>query len=231
VKAWWRTEEEPPPQSRVGATRRPVEEELPRRASLPRLPRLRPFPRLSGPSLFVVLVAIVVVGAPALITFSVLRDVDEGGGTSGFGGGSHDGPSLVGRKPFARALEEVRRESGPEASLVALRLDPERLSAVVRRADGSRKVINVLADFDVATFPAGQGGERGLSLNRIDPGVPTRLVRAAAERLRQDPDDVSYLALSSIRSIGGGGVWSVFFQSGPPVSADLDGSNIQTPGS
>ena len=188
-------------------------------------------PRPSGMSLVVVVAAVLVVGLPTLIIVTALRTVDGAGGGSA-GPGSHDGPSLIARDRFARALEKAKDEAGPEASLVALRLDPERAVFVVRRADGSGTLINVLADLDAQVFPGGTAGPRGLSLNRIDPAVPERLVRRAAERQLLDPGDVDYLALSSAEGVYGGGVWSIFFEgaTGPPMNAHLDGSNLRAPG-
>ncbi|MDQ3934524.1 MAG: hypothetical protein M3340_07820, partial [Actinomycetota bacterium] len=68
-------------------------------------------------------------------------------------------------------------------------------------------------------------------LGRVDPALPERLVRRAAERVRARPDDLSYLALASTPTIRGGGIWSIFFNGGASHAvADLDGSNLQVPG-
>ena len=123
--------------------------------------------------------------------------------------------------------------AGTEASLVVLRVAPDRIDAVVRRSSGDQVNIQVLPHLDVRIIRAGSGAQRGLSLNRIDPAVPERVVRAGAERVRADRNDVSYLALTSIPSLGGGGLWSVFFSGGGAaryVIADLDGSNVRVPG-
>jgi hypothetical protein len=228
---WWSPEEEQSPQSRIGASRRPVESP-PEEAQRIRVPRRR-FPRPSGATVFVVLMALLVVGLPAFITITVLSDVDDafdGGGGGGGGGGSGDEPSLVRPDRFRPALEKVKEEAGSEGSVIAFRLDPERLSAVIRRSDGTGAVVIVERDLDERVLPAGQGGGRGLSLNRIDPAVPDRLARRVAERLGRPVDDLSYLALTAIPTNRTGGTWSVFFKSGTFYVADLDGSNLTRPG-
>jgi hypothetical protein len=72
-----------------------------------------------------------------------------------------------------------------------------------------------------------------VSFRRIDPGLPQRLVRRASERLGVSAGELSYLAFTSIPSIGGGGTWAIFFEGGGParfMTADLDGSNLRQPG-
>jgi hypothetical protein len=227
---WWSPEEEQSPQSRVGASRRPVDAP-PEEVQPIRAPRRR-FPRPSGAMLFVVLMALLVVGLPAFITISVLSDVDDafdsGGSGGGGGGGSGDEPSLVRPDRFRSALEKIRKEAGSEGSVIALRLDPDRISAVLRRTDGTQSVVLVERDLDARVLPGGAGAGRGLSLNRIDPAVADRLVRRVAERLGRPVDDLSYLAVSGVP--GGGGTWSVFFKSGAFYVADLDGSDLTRPG-
>jgi hypothetical protein len=231
--AWWSTEEEPSPQSRVGASRRPVEEEAAGRVRAPR--RFTGFPRPSGIALIVVVGVVVVVAIPVFTIVTALDEVDDAfdspSGVSG-GGESGDGPSLVRPDRFEPALEKVKREAGPEGSVVALRLDPDRLSVVLRKADGSGAVVIVSRDLDVTRVGSGgSAGSRGLSLNRIDPAVPERLVRAAAERIGRRVDDLSYLALVPSSGFKGGASWAVFFGSGGgPVIADLDGSHTRLPG-
>lgn len=236
--AWWSPEEEQSPQSRVGATRRPVDDALPppeEQAQRIRMPRR--LPRPSGATLFVVLMAVLGVGLPAFITIAALSGVDDafegGGGSGGDGGGSGDSgdaPSLVRADRLRAALEKVKDEAGSEGSLVAMRIDPDRVSAVIRRADGTRSVVVVERDLDERVLPAGEGGARGLSLNRIDPAVPDRLVRRVAERLGRSVDDLSYLAVTPLPTTPSGGQWSIFFEGGRFYTADLDGSNLTRPG-
>ncbi|HEX8742726.1 MAG TPA: hypothetical protein VF712_06305 [Thermoleophilaceae bacterium] len=199
----------------------------PARPVHPRLPRRFP---VSLPMAIVALVFVLVMVGPFIAVFGVFSGDD---GVGGFDSpASHDGPSLVPRERFARALEKVREEAGSEASLTALRVAPERIDAVVVRAGGGQASVQVLPDLDVRTFSAGPGGQRGLSLRRIDPAVPQRLARRAAERLGRKPGDLSYMALVPM-SLGGGGMWSVFFSGGGTgrfVVADLDGSNVRVPG-
>jgi hypothetical protein len=94
-------------------------------------------------------------------------------------------------------------------------------------------VVIVARDLDKTVVGAGEGGGRGLSLNRIDPAVPDRLARAVAKRLGRSVEDLSYLALTSTPGFGSGGSWSIFFGSpgsGAPFTADLDGRNLTRPG-
>jgi hypothetical protein len=215
--AWWRVDEEPDPQSRVGgATRRPAPTPRPRRRGV-RIPW----------QLVAALALVVFVVAGSVI--ALIASIDGGGGgttTNPERTRDRSRASLVPHERFARALALVEKEAGPEASLVALRLDTDRLWVVVRRSGGGRAVIQVSPDLEVSSTAAGEGGPRGLSLNRIDPAVPERLARAAAERRGRRPEEIGYIALTSI-PVGGGGIWSVFFTNGggdPPVTAGLDGS-------
>jgi hypothetical protein len=187
------------------------------------------FPRPSGAAIAATVAAILFVGFFAVIVISVISSVNDADTPSGFGGfnSDADGPSLVRADRFGPALEKVKDRAGVEGSVIALRLDPDRVSAVVRRADGSGRVILVARDLSVMEVRGGSGS-RGLSLNRIDPDVPERLVRAAAERLGVKPETLSYLAVSGGATTGG--QWSVFFERGRYVIADLDGRNISVPG-
>jgi hypothetical protein len=193
----------------------------------PPLPRRRlPF---SAPMAFFALVFVAVMVVPFILAFGVFSD-DEISGGFGSSPSSHDGPSLVPAKRFGKAMEKVRAEAGSEATLIAIRLAPDRVDATVRRAGGEQVLVQVLADLTVRRFNAGSSGNRGLSLRRVDPRVPDRLVRAAAERLRVDRGDVTYLVLASVPTFGGGGIWSAFFDGGRYVIADLDGRNVRVPG-
>jgi hypothetical protein len=239
VKAWWRTEEEPPPQSRIGgASQRPTHNPVSRpveeaqRIQMPRR-RARRSWRPSGVTLFAVIMAVLFVGVPSLIVYSVFEGVDDAvDSPSGFGGvdGDAAGPSLVRADRFTRALAEIRERAGSEGSIIAMRLDPARVSAVVRRSDGSGRVIVVARDLDVTELPGGSPGGRGLGFNRVDPAVPERLVRRAAERVGVKPDSLSYLAVSHSPPARSGGQWSVFFEGGRFATADLDGRNLVVPG-
>lgn len=246
--AWWRPEEEASPQERIGQAGRPQHQprldqpehrpspsERPL-ASLPVYRERRGLP-WGGPLIAIVaIVFVVAMAAPFLFAFDAFDGFDGGGGgpSAPFSGGdSSDGPSLVPRERFAQAMGKVREEAGAEASIVVLRIAPDRVDAVVRRANGERASIQVLPDLDVRAFDVGTAtaAERGLSLGRIDPAVPERLVRRAAERLRASADDLSYLALAATPTIGGGGIWSIFFSNGAKHAvADLDGSNLRVPG-
>ena len=171
----------------------------------------------------------------AIVIAVVVSDGDTpsrpGSGYEGFDENA-DGPSLVRADRFGLALAKLKDRAGREGSLHTLRLAPNRVNAVVRRADGERALIGVARDLDVSELPAGRG-ERGISLNRIDPAVPERVARAAAERLYVDPDALSYMAVSPSPSARSGGQWSIFFErrgSHSLVVADLDGRNVRVPG-
>lgn len=212
--AWWRPEEEPSPQERIGAGTRPGRRR--RRAAGYGFPFNAPF-AVAG--LLFALVFIV----PFVW---VLLSVDFGGSGAGGGIGSRDGPSLVPAERFEEAWGKVRAEAGPEDSLVVLRVAPERIDAILASPGGERRSVQVWADLSVMGFPAGRGGsERGLSLRRLDPALPERLVRRAAERLGAARDELDYLVLSGV-----GGGWSIFFDGGRYAIADVDGSNMRVPG-
>lgn len=245
---------------RIGATSRPVEDgerPPPRSAAdevphnLPpqqqplaqqqswqpgQVPMHPPLPRRRLPFHPVIAVVAIVFVAlfvlPFVLAFNAFDDADDN--ISGFDTGSHDGPSLVPRDRFAKALDKIRDEAGSESSITVLRVESERIDAVVVRAGGGTATIQVLPDLHVRTFSAGGGGQRGLSFGKVDPAVPERLVRRAAERLGVKPNDLNYMALTSVKGHAGGGIWSVFFAGGGAgrfATADLDGSNLRTPGS
>lgn len=198
------------------------------RPAHPPLPRRRiPF---SLPMAIAALMFVGIFVIPFVAVFSVF-DSDEIDGISS--PQSHDGPSLVPRDRFAKAMAKVRAEAGNEASLTVLRVAPDRIDAIVTRASGERASIQVLPDLDTRTFGAGGGGQRGLSLRRIDDALPERLLRRASERLGVPRGDLDYMALTSIPSVGGGGTWAIFFEGGGPgrfMTANLDGSNLRAPG-
>ena len=194
-----------------------------------------PLPRRRFPiSLPVAIVALVFVGIFVFPFIAVFNAFDDDGGGGGFSSPqSHDGPSLVPRDRFAKAMAKVRAEAGSEASLTVLRVAPDRIDAIVTRAGGGRTNIQVLPDLDVRTFGLGGGGQRGLSLRRVDAALPERLLSRASERLGVPRDDLSYMALTSIPSVGGGGAWAIFFEGGGTgrfMTANLDGSNLRAPG-
>jgi hypothetical protein len=254
--AWWRPKEEADPQSRVGqagriGTTRPVgereQEERPAfeqrppaserpLASVPVYRERRGLPWGAPVIAIVALVFVAVMVLPFVFAFDAFDGLDGDGGSGGGGapfGGSNDGPSLVPRERFASAMGKVREEAGSEASIQVLRVAPDRIDAIVRRSNGRRANIQVLPDLDVRVFDIGTtgGGERGLSLGRIDAALPERLARRAAERVRARPDDLSYMALAATPMLGGGGIWSIFFNGGTRHAvADLDGSNLRVPG-
>jgi hypothetical protein len=196
------------------------------------LPAHPPLPRRRLP--FNPIVAIVAIGfvAVMVLPFVFAFNAFDSDGPSGFDLDDHDGPSLVSKDRFSKAMAKVRDEAGPEASLTALRLAPDRLDAVVAKAGGGLSTIQVLPDLHVRAFGASTGSSpRGLSLRRIDPAVPDRLLRRAAERLGLSHDDLNYMALSGV---GGNATWAIFFTGGGTgrfATADLDGSNLRIPGS
>lgn len=252
--AWWRPEEEASPQSRVGAQHRPAEPDAasppaepveptgahePHMTAWPMdtpvhahppLPRRRlPF---NGPMAFFALVFVAVMVVPFILAFGLFFDDERiSGGVDS--PSSHDGPSMIPAKRFEKAMDKVRSEAGSEATLTAIRLAPDRMDATVRRAGGQAVLIQVLPDMSVRRFNAGSNGRRGLSLRRVDPRVPDRLVRAGAERLRVKRGEVDYLVLAAVPRFGGGGIWSAYFTgsgAGRYVIADLDGRNVRVPG-
>jgi hypothetical protein len=240
--AWWRPEEEPSPQERIGAgprvgtTSQPVEgsthRPAPHAQQRPRRRRARRpgsgFP-YNAPFAIAALIFVAAFVVPVVWVFLA---VDFGGsGGNGFGGTeSHDGPSLVPRERFSQAWVKVRDEAGPEGSLTVLRVAPDRIDAVLKQPGDRLLNIQVRGDLSVLRFSAGSSTQRGLSVRRFDTALPERLVRRAAERAGASREDLSYLALSATPTAGSGGVWSIFFDGGRHVVADYDGSNMRVPG-
>lgn len=181
--------------------------------------------------LALVLLILAVVVLPSMFAIGSLIDsINDVDGVST--PDDHDGPSLVTRARFAKALDRISGQIGAEATVFVLRVAPDRIDAVVREADGKGKAIQVRADLSTTSSPTGSGGSRGLSIRRIDPAAPQRIVRAGARLVNARPRDLSYMALS-VSPIDGKGMWSAFFGgagSSSLVIAKLDGSGAYVPG-
>lgn len=220
---FWRTPDEPSPQSRIGRrgpapTHEPAERSGGGPASVARGIRLA----IAG---FVFAVALAVA-----VFLAVFLDGDEAdSGRPAEGGGA----SLIRPDRLEPALAVVRREAGVESTIVALRLAPDRLDAVMREPGGGRTVVQIGADLDPTAVSAGSTGssERGIGVTRIDPSAPERIVRRGARLVERDPGDVDYLALS-VSPIDGDASWVLFFEggAGAPILAGLDGSDVRLAG-
>ena len=128
--------------------------------------------------------------------------------------------SMIRRAAFAKALTDLRgRELG---KLTNLRLAPERIDVqTLKNSRLSSSQISVADGFrKFSTSGPGFAGATTIAWERLNPGAPERLVRAAAERLEKPVSKIDYLVVSDF---DGRIVWGAYFKGGQIVQGDVRG--------
>ena len=125
--------------------------------------------------------------------------------------------SLLRPAEFERAIG-VLRDAGGRAD--TLRVAPARIDTQLVSGDRARIVqVRPGGELHEITTVSGVGASSPvLNWNRIDPGAPRRLTRAAARRLRISPSQINYLVLSAAL-----GQWGAYFKNGRIAFGDRRG--------
>jgi hypothetical protein len=153
-----------------------------------------------------------------------VRDAFNGiGGSNGSGGDQGDDtvPDQVeARKLFTPAglrdaLKVMEREVPGKLTGLSIRRD--RINATVTK-DGKQAVVDFQADAEVPQIfstSAASPGVDALSYEQINPTAPSRLMRAANQRLGKSEADVDYF----VPSIFAGDVqWGIYYKGGSPIA-------------
>ena len=215
-----RSEDEPPPQSRIGAVTAAV----------------RPASAAAdvgrGDALILLVFAIATIAASAWVLGGEERDAAndpkkeaERGEIRGLAG-----LSLAREQNLRRALEKVA--ASPQPLVMMIRVAPDRVNVGVRDADGTRKSLTIDPGFGISSNDAGVGDDDAVSARRIDAGAPERIMRAVTDRTKLPPDSLDYASLIVTRGLPG--QWFLALKEGPARTrqwaAAADGTDVRKPG-
>jgi hypothetical protein len=138
--------------------------------------------------------------------------------------------SLLREPNLRRVMAKVGASRRP--LVTNIRVAPARVDLTVRDAAGSRKSLSVDPSFKVKESDFGVGDDDALPVSRLDPSGPERMLRAVAERTRLGVDAVDYVTLSP--SGLGDPTWYLFLKRGDARdrqwAAAMDGSDLRHPG-
>jgi hypothetical protein len=216
-----RVEEEPPPQSRVGATVTPVA--IPGDA-----------PERTGPreGLVLGLFVLATLAASAFVLAGAERDAlhdpKQKAARGEIQGLSE--LSLLREQNLRRALAKVAAGRFPLVSNI--RVAADRVNVSVRDADGFRRYLTIDPGLGVTSSDVGVGEDYAIAATELDAGAPERMARAVAARTGYGPDAVDYAVLAP--SKGSEQSWYMFLKQGPARvrqwTAAADGSDLRKPG-
>jgi hypothetical protein len=133
--------------------------------------------------------------------------------------------SLLRPTAFQRAMADFRRRD--IGRIQSLRVAPERINASLLTPKGTLVSVQVSSGGEFQRFSesgAGFGGLETIPYRRLDPRVPQRLTRAAAERLGKPVSQINYLVPSLTQ---GEITWGAYFKSGEIFIADARGRIIR----
>lgn len=123
--------------------------------------------------------------------------------------------AILSPKGTAQALRAVRREAGRRPA-VTLRIDPDRVTAIVRG-----KVIVYNRDGDVQSLPGPTSTTFGFSLGDVDDAAPARIDRAVREKGKRI-EYVVYVVNPITKDV----TWTIVTKDGKNYSADPSGRRI-----
>jgi hypothetical protein len=213
------TDEEPGPQSRIGATTTAVEPDADGGGGVPE-------------GLILLLFAIVTLAASAWLLGGEERDAANDPAKKAERGEIHgfDGLSLAREENLQKALDKVGASRRP--LVMTIRVAPDRVNLGVRDADGSREQITVDPGFGITSTDAGVGEDDAIPAGRIDAGAPARIMRTVAARTKLPLDSFDYASMIVM-----GGLprqWFLTLKQGPARTrqwmAAGDGSDVRKPG-
>ena len=139
--------------------------------------------------------------------------------------------SLVRADRFRGALQALG-EKYPDGRPLSIRVDPVSVSATLRVGQYGAARASVDPALKVHQDGEGETTEKGLTLSRIDPAAPERLVRTVNERTNTQPTDVDYLVLSVDSTSPRASRWALFLRRGTPpdqrrYTSNLAGRDVQ----
>jgi hypothetical protein len=141
-----------------------------------------------------------------------------------------DGESLLRQANVRKALAKIA--AGPRPLVTNIRISAERIDATVRDDDGSRKLLSIDPGFGVKEQDFGVGDDDALRTSQIDAAAPERMVKAVAERTRLGTGAVDYVTMTF--SGTGERSWYMSLDQGPARTrawiAAADGSDLRKPG-
>jgi hypothetical protein len=133
--------------------------------------------------------------------------------------------SLLRPAAFERAMAEIRRHD--IGRIQSLRVAPEDILPTLLTPKGTLVVVQVTHGGEFKRFSesgAGFGGLETIPYDRIDPLVPQRLTRLAAERLGKPVSKIDYV----LPNISQGEVsWGAYFKDGEIFMADGHGRHLR----
>ncbi|HET8952817.1 MAG TPA: hypothetical protein VFN44_20005, partial [Solirubrobacteraceae bacterium] len=133
--------------------------------------------------------------------------------------------SLLRPSAFERAMAEVR--SHDIGQIQSLRVSPEDILPTLLTPKGTLVVVQITHDGEFRRFSesgAGFGHLETIPYDRIDPLVPQRLTRAAAERLGKPVSKIDYV----LPNISQGEVtWGAYFKDGEIFMANAHGRKLR----
>lgn len=139
--------------------------------------------------------------------------------------------SLLRADRFAGALTALG-EKYPDGRPLSIRVDPVSVSATLRVGQYGAARASVDPALKVHQDGEGETTEKGLTISRIDPAAPERLVRKVNARTGTAPTDVDYLVLSVDSTSPRASRWALFLRRGTPpdqrrYTSDLAGRDVQ----
>ena len=132
-----------------------------------------------------------------------------------------------GSNDFARVLQGARAKAGGGASVITIRVEPDRATFIVR-GDQGQKVITISGDATQVFTSGGAAIPGGISLSRVQGSAPHRIIARLKSRFGVPPTDVEYLAAIGNSALGGI-AWSAHLRSGETYTADGTGRNVKRP--
>jgi hypothetical protein len=212
------TEEEPPPQARLG-THTPVIEQQPGQRGV-------------REGLVLLVFAIVTLGVSAYVLAKAEHKAvhdpakqAERGDINGL-----DKASLLREVNLRRALVKVASGKYPLVSTVSVR--PARVNATARNTDGIQKVLTIDPAFKLSDTDFGTSTSEAVPATKIDASGPERMARTVAERTGLGVDAVDYVTMNV--SAGLEPTWYMSLKEGPATArqwvAAPDGTDVRKPG-
>ena len=168
---------------------------------------------------------------------SATRRTESSRPAAGASSGAGDGDSLIKAANFGAAIDAVTGKTGTNGECSSLRLEPKEAKFQVRDGDGAKgwtyKSGGDLDDFKVKLIGPGQIEDNVFPIEQLQPNVPERIVAGIqARNSRYELADVQFMTLD-IEPVSGKFVWNVNIGdpgSGNLYQADLDGTNVRSPG-